>query len=337
MSESSNLQLAPYPGVAAGEAIVHGLKIATGNSTKRSDNASPSEPRAALQAQGDPQENVVKDEEKPLNGLNSPNTGLETSNTPSLPTLSSPISSNATIAVDAELIGAIFEGLARQHEQLVAQLTTLSDVITKDAVEGISDLIAAAEVLEDTFYRIDVLHAKVEYLNYFVVQPLSQAVKIIHKPKDLKGKAISVLKSFGFKSSSSDEAEAEAMWSRIPPFVIIGDPPAHPTASSSHSSSAPPPPTTATISFTPNISLLNTLSDHYQSSQKEKSNSSGVSSSPSAFFQKSYTVSDEGVSGRPVGSDGGIMSGSHGKNLKEFRREVLGQSVYMFEQSTARN
>ena len=241
--------LTPYPGLSGGEAIVRGLRITDAPASPQpATDSSSSEPTTAATAAAPEAAPAESSAEAPASSSSASAAQQQQQHQ------SAAIAPNATFAVDEVLVSDLLAALARQHQGLVAELTALSDVVSTEAMMGVCNLAEAAKTLEDTFRRIDLLHAKVAYLNAYVAQPLAAAVKNIHAPRDLKGKALSVLKSFSILKSAaskigggSKEEEAEAMWSRIPPFVLIGGPvgvsstvPAgvHPSASSSASSSA---------------------------------------------------------------------------------------------------
>lgn len=403
---SSLAPLAPYPGLAGGEAVVYGLRIASPKLIRT--DVDPKDKEEAI----DSAKNVAEG--------NSASAAEHTKNkgTPhgsnSLDSALSGGPGAATFEVDEALVSTLLEALGRQHRALIAELNSLSDVVSTEALMGVCNLAEAATTLEDLFRRIDLLHAKVEYLNSFVVQPLTASVKSIHAPRDLKGKALNVLKSFSLLKSaatkiggSTDEEEAEAMWGRIPPFVLIGGPvgvsasapigsivngavasgthdddggsnntsgggkkkPNAPfgspfPAQGSPSSSPQGSPAAHPLTLAANLSLLQPLTSMARSAAVGgvRSTSAGVvtegdgraapepSSSSSvskrSYFKKDYTAeaaSPAGAGEGPSGSSSSAAEGHHNvpsaavasRNPQEFREEIVSNSVFYFDQSTA--
>ena len=79
----------------------------------------------------------------------------------------------------------------------------------------------SAVVLEGIFARIDILDDLLVLISKVAVGPVAAAVKGVHAPRDIKGKATSVLRSLGFKSKSMEDDATGAIWSRIPPTISV--------------------------------------------------------------------------------------------------------------------
>ena len=116
------------------------------------------------------------------------------------------------------------DGYARQveeqHRVLRQQIADLAECTLTESVESVDRMCEAVPKLEETFRRIDHLQATLDDIQakVFIV---NRAVKAIEKPADIKERAASLLKSFGWKSKKVDETATANLWNRIPQHAML--------------------------------------------------------------------------------------------------------------------
>eukprot|EP00758_Cryptobia_borreli_P001162 Tbor_TRINITY_DN1993_c0_g1::TRINITY_DN1993_c0_g1_i1::g.3470::m.3470 len=128
------------------------------------------------------------------------------------------------VKIDHAGLEQCLSDVSLRHRQLVESVVELSEVVAKEVVSDVENLALTAQKLDSIFKKIDLLEEHV--LNIIsVVTPIYAAVKDIHDPRDIRGKAVNLLKSIGFSKGSKvlegNRNSADAMWSRIPPFILM--------------------------------------------------------------------------------------------------------------------